>query len=138
MRVAIVGSRSIVDVTTVYKVIESSMKLLSLNKNTPLTVISGGAKGVDSIAQQWAQERHYDFILFKPYHLIDKRATYEAKYFFVRNKQMVDNSDSVVVIWDEDSKGCFDAARYAHKSGKPLAIWSIKKNGWLDTSVLFS
>lgn len=134
MRIAIVGSRSITDDGVVRRVIADALKFLKLKKDTPLTILSGGAKGVDSLVQQWAQDVGHDFILFKPYHLLDKRAIYEAKYFFVRNKQMVDNADAVIVIWDEESSGCFDAARYALKSSTPVVVWSTKKNGWFDLS----
>jgi predicted Rossmann-fold nucleotide-binding protein len=136
MRVAIVGSRSQTDAAYIKKtfnfMIHTFITPFTSVKKTPLTILSGGAKGVDSIAQEWASEQGHDFILFKPYHLLDKRVTYEPKYFFVRNKQMVDNSDAVVVLWDEESNGCFDAARYAHKINKPLFLFSTKQ----DRSIL--
>lgn len=131
MRIAIVGSRSITDVKRVKSIIDLAVPLLTYEK-APVTVLSGGAKGVDTIAQEWASDRSLDFILFKPYHLVDKRVSYEAKYFFVRNKQMVDNCDAVLVIWDETSKGCFDAAKYANKCNKPVALYSTEQDKLLD------
>lgn len=127
MRIAIVGSRSITDRDRVYSIADDLTAALAIKK-TPLTILSGGAKGTDTLVQEWATERHLDFILMKPYHLLDSKVPYEAKYFFVRNKQMVDNSDLVICIWDGNSKGCFDAARYGYKAGKTVILWDYRVN----------
>ena len=127
MRIAIVGSRSINNTDEIKTLIDSIIPYVT-QKETPLTIISGGAKGVDTIAQEWASERKHDFILIKPYHLLDNQVPYEAKFFFVRNKQIVDNSDAIVAIWDEESSGARDTIRYATKCKKPVVVYSYKQN----------
>ena len=127
MRLAIIGSRTIVDSREIKSLIDSMIPYV-IEKETPLTIISGGAKGVDTVVQEWASERQHDFILIKPYHLLDSRVPYEAKYFFVRNKQIVDNSDVIIAIWDEVSNGTHDTIRYAKKCNKQVIIYSTKQS----------
>ena len=90
-----------------------------------VTIISGGAKGVDTLACEWAKINKKDFILFKPYHLIDNSVTYQPRYFFTRNKQIIDNSDVVIVFWDGKSKGTKDAMKQARKQGKELKVITL-------------
>jgi predicted Rossmann-fold nucleotide-binding protein len=123
MKVAIIGSRSITDAAFVSKYVD-----MVIDNQVPMdegvTVISGGAKGVDSIAQEYAKEKHYDFVLFKPYHLVDRAEPYRPKFFFTRNKQMADNADLVVAFLDPTvkSNGTKNMIEYCRKHHKPLVV----------------
>lgn len=121
MRVAIVGSRSIDDEQYVFDEI-STILAQRTPPDEPIVIISGGAKGVDSIAKMYAEDNGYDFILFKPYHLIDNKADFQPRYFFSRNRQIVDNSDLVVCLWDGESNGTEHVIQYATRKGKALEI----------------
>lgn len=85
-------------------------------------ILSGGAVGVDRRAQEYANENGIPFFLYKPYHLIDTKVAYEPRYFFTRNKQIVDNSDEMIAFWDGESNGTNDAIRYARKRGKSVTV----------------
>jgi len=124
LRIAIVGSRDINDMGWFkdfvhYGVLE---EIEGPNTYQAITIISGGARGVDTLARDYAHAMDSDFIMFKPYHLIDNKVPYEPKYFFVRNKQIVDNSDVVIAVWDGKSKGTEDVIRYSKKRKKPLYV----------------
>lgn len=126
MKVAIVGSRSITDRDYVTYHLDM---LLGTDKHDshvclPITVLSGGASGVDTIAREWAEAYGFDFVLFKPYHMIDDKAAYSPRYFFTRNKQIVDNADKVIVFWDGVSTGTKHVIEYSKKRGKPLEVIS--------------
>ena len=121
MRVAVVGSRSIVDEEVIDKTLESIVG------DANPTIISGGAKGVDSLAREYAKNNGLDFILFKPYHLVDTQAQYTPRYFFVRNKQIVDNCDTLIAFWDGKSKGTKHAIDYAEKMGKEVIICTVSE-----------
>ncbi len=124
MKVAIVGSRSLED-----RVDEVNYHLDMLKEANWTTIISGGAKGVDTIARTWAEGEGIDFVLYKPYHLIDTKMTYTPRFFFTRNKQIVDNADKVIVFWDGVSNGTRDVIRYAGKRDKPVHIIEIGLEG---------
>lgn len=127
MKIAVIGSRSIVDKDWVNYHLDKNL----FGVYDPLTVLSGGAKGVDTLAREWAVKSGVDFILFKPYHLLDNSVMYNPRYYFVRNKQIVDNADSVVAFLDTSvpSNGTKDVIKYARKRGKPLLIieWNEKE-----------
>lgn len=122
MRVAIIGSRSITDRDKVNQII---FKFLS-QANVPIPVIlSGGAVGVDSLALDYAKEHGYDYILFEPYHLLDRRAEFKPDFFFARNRQIVKNADCVLAIWDTKSKGTEHTIKYAQSLNKPVTVIKV-------------
>lgn len=122
MRVAVTGSRSITDRDWVFYHLDSLYGANASNPPKTVVVISGGAKGVDTLAQEWAKGEGKDFILFKPYHLIDSQVEYQPRFFFARNKQIVDNCDELVAFWDGVSSGTRHAIEYAQKSGKKVTV----------------
>lgn len=121
MKIAVVGSRSLGISQEEIDWISYNLDML-IDKNKQPTIISGGAKGVDSVAAWYAGVNGLDFCLYKPYHLIDSSATYHPRYFFTRNKQIVDNSDQLIVFWDGKSNGTQDVIRYAKKRHKPCMV----------------
>ena len=124
MRAAIVGSRSLVDATLVTHQLDLIFSDIDRQRTT---VVSGGAKGIDTIARKYAEAYKMDFILFKPYHLVDTQAQYSPKYFFVRNKQIVDNCDTLIAFWDGESNGTKHAIDYATKRNKEVIIVKIEE-----------
>ncbi len=125
MRLGIVGSRSI----TSEIVKEVISKFLDENgiRMENLTVLSGGAKGVDTIAREFCKELKIDYVLFKPYHLLDNQAAYIPRYYFIRNKQIADNSDAVLIIWDGISHGTGHMINYCTKKGKKHIVIKYNK-----------
>lgn len=121
MKFAVVGSRTVTDATIVYNALDDAIEKYC-SPDDAITIISGGAKGVDTIARGIAEARGYDFILFKPYHMIDPSVEYTPKYFFTRNKQIADNADVVVIIWDGKSPGTADMVKYCKKKKKTYTI----------------
>jgi predicted Rossmann fold nucleotide-binding protein DprA/Smf involved in DNA uptake len=119
MKICIVGSRSITDRNVVFNTI---YKFLDEHGLLPAecVLLSGGANGVDSLVGEFARENGVDFVLFKPYHMLDNKAEFKTKYFFVRNRQMIDNADEVLVIWDGKSRGAAHAKEYAEKCNKDV------------------
>ncbi len=70
------------------------------------------------MAQTWAKARGYDFVLFKPYHLIDPEMEYTPRFFFTRNKQIADNADLVIAFWDGQSSGTRHIVEYCQRNRK--------------------
>ena len=80
-------------------------------------IISGGAGGVDSIAEKYADEHKISKLIIRPrYDIYGKAAPIK------RNQVMVDLADAVLVIWDGRSKGTKHTADYAKKKNKPITI----------------
>lgn len=122
MKIAVVGSRSITDPETVFTAIDRFVKDQCVGKPV---IISGGAKGIDELAKKWAEVQGLDFIEFLPYHAVDKEVEFSSRYFFARNRQIVQNSDKVLAIWDGKSTGTLHSIRYAQKIGVPVMVIKI-------------
>ena len=75
------------------------------------TIICGGANGIDRLAEEYADQHRFSKYVFRPhYDLYGKAAP------LVRNRQMVDIADAVLIIWDGRSKGTKYTMDYARKS----------------------
>ena len=106
MKLLIVGSRSIKDFN------------LSpyISEETDL-IISGGASGIDSIAEKYADAQRISKLILRPsYKIYGKAAPLK------RNEEMVNLADQILVIWDGKSKGTEHTVKYAQKLGKQIKI----------------
>ena len=112
MKLAVVGSRTFND----YDLLKS--KLDEIHKRKPITVIvSGGAKGADSLAERWARENRIELLIFLPDW--DK---YGKKAGYLRNEDIVKNSDAVVAAWNGESKGTEHSINLAKEYNKSCLI----------------
>lgn len=119
MKLCIIGSRSLDKAEVVFPIIE---KFLKEHGNGNITLLIGNAKGVDPLTKKFAEARGIDVVEFIPYHLIDPTAEFDSKYFFVRTKQMIDNADKVLAIWDTRSKGTEYGIKYSQKRNLPVMV----------------
>lgn len=95
MKVAIVGSRTFKDYQLFLKHINKLVK-----PSESLEIISGGAEGTDSMAELYARNNNVKFTKIKPdYKKYGKSAP------LIRNKEIVNQSDRVIVFWDGISWG---------------------------------
>ena len=109
MKIAVVGSRNI------------TASNLERYVSDGDEIVSGGAVGVDACAAEYAQSNGLRLTVFTPeYKRYGKAAP------IVRNKQIVDYADKVIVFWDGSSKGALSVIRYAEKIGKPCEIMLCK------------
>ena len=106
MKLLIVGSRSIVDFDFSPYIPE----------NTEL-IISGGAGGVDTLAEKYADKHKISKLILRPQYKIYGRGAP-----LKRNELMVDMADAVLVIWDGVSKGSKYTIDYAKKQGKRVEV----------------
>ena len=106
MKLLIVGSRSITD-----------FDLSPYIASEVDTVISGGAQGIDCLAEAYADLHHLSKYILRPRYDIYGRAAP-----LKRNEQMVEMADVVLVIWDGHSKGAKYTLNYAKKRNKPVTL----------------
>ena len=125
MKLAIIGSRSLKDEAWTWEMIEAFIRdhHYSVEIDKP-TLISGGAEGIDTFSERYAKKWGMDHVKFLPYFKLD-RVPYTPRHFFIRNKQIIDNADKVLALWDGKSKGTEHGIKYSQKTGKPVMV--IKK-----------
>lgn len=116
MKIAIIGSRTFNDWTKFNTGVHDNMSNTELlDSNTCL--ISGGAKGADSLAERFSMATAIPIEVIKPdYAVHGKAATH------IRNRQIVDKSDKVIAFWDGSSKGTKSVIEYASKLKKDLRV----------------
>lgn len=114
MRIAIVGGRDFTD----YALLSRYISIFT--EKTPTTyisIVSGGAQGGDTFAEQFAREHRYDTQIFKP-----EWSKYGPRAGLIRNQLIVDACDMVVAFWDGKSRGTADTIAKAKKAKKPTLI----------------
>lgn len=85
-------------------------------------IISGGANGIDTLAEKYADEHRISKYIIRPkYHLYKKAAPIK------RNREMVEIADKVLVIWDGESKGTLSTINFAKKCNKPVTVVNLKE-----------
>lgn len=110
MKIAIIGSRNL-NVTDFSPYIPGVCT----------EIISGGAKGIDTCARLWAEEKGLLFTEFLPDY-----ERYGRSAPLVRNRLIVDYADAVLALWDGKSKGTVYTVNYAKKQGKPVAFFRVE------------
>ena len=110
--IMVCGSRSITNEEVIFSKLDDV-----LTQHPDMILISGGAKGVDSIAENWAKSHHVFIKQFKP-----DWKKYGRGAGIVRNKQMVEESDKVIIFWDGISKGTKSDIDFCKKFGKEHLI----------------
>lgn len=110
MKLAVVGSRNFND----YELLKQT---LDQYKGVVTHIVSGGAKGADTLAEKWASENNVEMLIFLPdWYRYGKSAGY------IRNRDIVSNSDLVIAFWDGTSKGTKHSIDLAESKNKELKV----------------
>ena len=115
MKVIIAGSRNITDPGSVGRAIESS-------KFTITEVITGNARGVDALAENYAARKEIPLKLFPA-----DWEKYGKPAGAIRNEQMAKYADALIAIWDGESSGTRIMIEMMNKVGKPVHLWLVKR-----------
>lgn len=120
MKIAIIGSRYLHDLRFLNKAIDKSPF-----KDKITMVISGGASGVDYLAERWCKYNKIPIIIYKPDW--DK---YGKSAGPIRNQYIIENSDGVIAIPHptKESKGTNNSIKIAKEKDKPLFIYNVNND----------
>lgn len=108
MKVIVAGSRTITDRELVLQAIADS-------KFTITEVISGGAKGVDRIAEEWAKEQGIPVTVIRTGWKTGGRGG-----GFVNNEEMAEQAEALIAVYDGQSKGTKHMIDTMSKRGKKI------------------
>ena len=108
MKVAVIGSRGF----TNYELVKETLSKLEIT-----LIVSGGAKGADTLGEQYAKENNIPTKIFLP------DWTKHGKCAgMLRNTDIINEADIVVAFWDKSSKGTLDSITKSKKLGKPTYV----------------
>lgn len=112
MKLMVAGSRSI-----------SDFDLAPYIPEEVTLIISGGARGIDRLAEEYADAHGLSKLILRPqYNRYGKAAPLR------RNVQALEAADRVLVIWDGASRGTAYTIKQAEARGKPIAVIPYSKN----------
>ena len=114
MNIAIVGSRNAGNINLAQE-LEKRINIMEGD-----AIVSGGARGIDTLAASYAKERNLKLIELRPDY-----AKYGRGNMFIRNRAIVEAADMVVAFWDGESRGTKYSIDYANKIGRTTLIVSI-------------
>lgn len=119
MKLGIVGSRDFVDYQLFCKAIDQFLTEWNIDHNDIEFIISGGALGADTLAQQWATDNNHQMKIFYPDWKSHGRAAGP-----MRNQLIIDNSTHIIAFPSVSGKGTQDSIKKAKKANKKIkALW---------------
>lgn len=111
MKLLVAGSRSI-----------KEYDLQGLVPEGVTLIITGGASGIDEIAEEYADKKRISKLVLRPrYDLYGKAAPLK------RNEEMVEICDMALVIWDGKSRGAKYTIECAKRMGKTVKVITAPK-----------
>jgi len=121
MKIAMVGSRNFSDMKfaqfKIQQILIFAIPDCDENKEAPI-LISGGAKGIDSLAEKTANQYQIETKIFIPdWDKYGKRAG------FLRNQLIINEADKIIAFWDGKSPGTKHSINLAINAGKPVDIY---------------
>ena len=140
MKIAVIGSRefrySDFVRNEVYRYFKHAIFPLAVfDDGPPVVFLSGGARGVDTWAEEEIDQLNKQNASSKILQIVkdvkypDKtdfdKIPYHAKVerYYARNRQIVEQSDILLVFWDGKSGGTKQGIEYAIQLGKVLNIY---------------
>lgn len=112
MKLAIIGSRTITSLDIASYIPEWY--------GSPDVIITGGAKGVDTIAEDFARSHGLGLLVFKP----DYKAHLRGAPIR-RNELIAKECDALLAFWDGKSRGTRYTIEYAMRLGKRVHVVTV-------------
>ena len=107
MKLAIIGSRNLA--------VENLEKYMPENVTE---IVSGGARGIDTCAREYAIRNEIKLTEFLP-----EYSKYGRVAPLKRNEQIAEYADEVIAFWDNKSRGTEYTIRYFEKLNKNVRIF---------------
>lgn len=112
-KVAVVGGRNFLDYNFLKGVLNSYHRQHIIS-----VVVSGGARGADSLAERWAHTNQVDLHVF-----MAKWNQYGNKAGYKRNLLIAEYADLVIAFPDKQSKGTYHTIGLFERFNKPCYVF---------------
>lgn len=112
MRLAIIGARLFDDYELLKREVVSRFKVSEITQ-----IVSGGAKGADTLAERFGLEYGIDMKIFPA-----RWDKYGKQAGYMRNTQIAEYADCAIAFPIGASKGTYDTIRKMEEFGKPVTV----------------
>lgn len=114
--IGVVGSRSFNNYPFLKRVLD---RFILNTDDGRVAIVSGGADGADTLAEQYCKENNIIPVIFEP-----EWNKYPGKSAAaIRNQKIVDYSDFIIAFWNGKSKGTKMTIDFARKANKEVLIY---------------
>lgn len=114
MRTIIAGTREIDDYCLLMEAITGCPWEIT-------TVLSGGARGIDQLGEQWAWNRAIPVEVYPA-----DWGTHGKRAGLFRNQQMLDEAEALLAVWDGQSPGTGHMIRIAKQRGILVFVYEVE------------
>lgn len=118
LKIIIAGSRTINDYSILSQALKCAIQNNIITYAESFEIVSGGAKGVDTLARKYARESGYKLTEIKP----NYRTNNDRGAPIRRNEDIARYGDVLLAIWDGKSLGTKHIISYTQKLNKPVYI----------------
>lgn len=122
LKIIIAGSRSITNYNALIQAIDAAIQAYVIVPASSFEIVSGGAKGVDTLARRYAIEFNYPLTEMKPQYQNNNDREAPLR----RNIDIANYGDVLVAVWDGMSTGTQHIISYMQKLHKPVYIHVVK------------
>ena len=114
MKTIIAGSRDITSPTYIPRAVAQATNI------TITEIVSGGARGVDRLGEEYAKKRHIPIQVFPA-----DWTKYGKSAGYIRNEEMAKYADALIAVWDGESKGTGHMIDLAHKHNLEVYVYEL-------------
>lgn len=118
MKILICGSRTAIKYNDLKELVQDCVLLMALTKKDKVTLISGGARGADKMAERVAKELELEIEVVRAEW--DKHGKAAG---MIRNNKMIEmGPDLIIACWDGKSKGTNHTIEMSKRKGIAVKI----------------
>lgn len=121
VKLIVAGSRTVTSMREVERAINKALLTWGIPMEHVWEVVSGGAKGVDRLGEQWAARNGLALRVFPV-----KWSDFGKAAGPRRNAEMAEYGTALVAVWDGESPGTADMIRRAQAKGMPVHVHRVK------------
>jgi hypothetical protein len=118
MKLAIVGSRTFTSYEYIVNKIVKYVKKEEIEE-----IVSGGAEGVDALAERLALEWNIPLTVFKP--KLEEYKIKGNKIYYERNELIAQHADVCFAVWKDHSPGTKMTIDAFKRLGKPVHVMEV-------------
>ena len=122
MKLAIVGSRDFLDYPWMEHCLLQTFRVEDIE-----TIVSGGARGADSLAERFAARQGLPIVVIPA-----EWNKYGRRAGPLRNTEIVNSVDALAAFWDGVSRGTRDVIGKARAAGRFVTVFPCDRGAWRE------